>query len=510
VIKAPFQVWFFAFLLAVGTLHSQDAVAPEQQPKTDAVPETREPDEPKTEVVTHDTLDDWQQNQRRQRTTRKTLVRRHSRDIVQVRGDVVVKEGEVVGDIVVVAGTLKMDGEVEGSIVSVASETEINGRVSRNVVIVPGPVKFGPKTDIREDAIVVGEGKADPEAKFGRGLHPVPVPELVGVIGGAKDFVFQGLLMMRPLPPHVRWVWFAHGGMLLALLGLMLLFPKPVRYGAAAIADRPVMSMFSGFLTVILFLPVLVLISVTIVGLPVGILGIVLAAFFGKAALMTFLGQQIGRNLNLSFLQSPVVAFVVGALVLMGLYMVPVVGLFVWGVATLLGIGAIMVATASALNNRPSVPTPVGPAPAVGAAPPIVEPVITSEVAIAASTPAVLKRVGFWKRTLASILDLLLLLFPMILSGGFAPLVAIGYFVLMWTWRGTTIGMICLGLKIVRIDGSPIDFAVALVRSLAACFSFVVLFLGFFWAGWDREKQSWHDKIAGTIVVQVPKGVSLL
>ena len=50
----------------------------------------------------------------------------------------------------------------------------------------------------------------------------------------------------------------------------------------------------------------------------------------------------------------------------------------------------------------------------------------------------------------------------------------------------------------------------SVVRSLASCFSFIVFFLGFFWAGWDKEKQSWHDKIAGTIVVQVPKGVSLL
>jgi uncharacterized RDD family membrane protein YckC len=80
----------------------------------------------------------------------------------------------------------------------------------------------------------------------------------------------------------------------------------------------------------------------------------------------------------------------------------------------------------------------------------------------------------------------------------------------MWTWKGTSVGKICLGLKIVRTDGTPIDFAVALVRSLAACFSFIVFFLGFFWAGWDRDKQSWHDKIAGTVVVQVPKGVSLL
>ena len=54
------------------------------------------------------------------------------------------------------------------------------------------------------------------------------------------------------------------------------------------------------------------------------------------------------------------------------------------------------------------------------------------------------------------------------------------------------------------------DFPVALVRSLSSFFSAFVLFLGFLWVAWDREKQSWHDKIAGTVVVQMPKGFALL
>jgi len=61
-----------------------------------------------------------------------------------------------------------------------------------------------------------------------------------------------------------------------------------------------------------------------------------------------------------------------------------------------------------------------------------------------------------------------------------------------------------------KILSTPIDFPVALVRCLAAFFSAIVALLGFFWAGWDKEKQSWHDKIAGTIKVRVPRGISLV
>jgi len=30
------------------------------------------------------------------------------------------------------------------------------------------------------------------------------------------------------------------------------------------------------------------------------------------------------------------------------------------------------------------------------------------------------------------------------------------------------------------------------------------LYLGFLWAVFDRRKQGWHDKIAGTVVIQEP------
>jgi uncharacterized RDD family membrane protein YckC len=513
------KILFAALLLCALGPRAQDADTPKQEQAaekpaaTDAPLEDRATpvgEEPKVEKTIRAEMDemDWD---RPRRNTRKRP-REHHEAIVQIRGDVTVKQGETVGDIVVIAGKLTMDGEVRGSVVSIASETSINGTIRDGLVVVPGPVKIGPKADVGRDTLVVGSYTRDPEAKLEH-FHPVEVPEMVPVIGGVKDFLFQGLLMMRPLPPSVHWVWWVHGGMFLALLGLTLLFPKPVRAGSLTIAERPVLSLFSGFLTVILFVPILVLLSITIVGLPVTLIGMLLATFFGKASLMTFIGQQIGRNLNLKFLESPLLAMVVGALVLMGLYTVPVVGMLVWGIATLLGIGAIMVATASALNNRPSEPTPTAyaTAPITATAVPG-NPIDPSAPLIGpiAAAPAYLHRVGFWKRTLACLLDLFLLAFPMILLGHIAPIILITYFVLMWGWRGTTIGMICLGLKIVRTDGTRIDFAVALVRSLAACFSFAVFLLGFFWAGWDREKQSWHDKIAGTIVVQVPKGVSLL
>jgi uncharacterized RDD family membrane protein YckC len=62
----------------------------------------------------------------------------------------------------------------------------------------------------------------------------------------------------------------------------------------------------------------------------------------------------------------------------------------------------------------------------------------------------------------------------------------------------------------VRLDGRPVDWGTSIVRALSCFLSLVVLGLGFIWIAVDRDRQAWHDKIAGTVVVRPPKGVSLI
>jgi uncharacterized RDD family membrane protein YckC len=80
----------------------------------------------------------------------------------------------------------------------------------------------------------------------------------------------------------------------------------------------------------------------------------------------------------------------------------------------------------------------------------------------------------------------------------------------MWKLKGSTIGGIICGLHVVRLDGRPIDWPTAIVRALGCFLSAAIMFLGFIWVAFDSEKQSWHDKIAGTVVVRSPKGTALV
>jgi uncharacterized RDD family membrane protein YckC len=79
------------------------------------------------------------------------------------------------------------------------------------------------------------------------------------------------------------------------------------------------------------------------------------------------------------------------------------------------------------------------------------------------------------------------------------------YHIAFWTWKGTTVGGIICNLRVIRIDGAPLQFGDALVRGLSSIFSLAVVGLGAFWILRDPERQSWHDRIAGTYVVKVPR-----
>jgi uncharacterized RDD family membrane protein YckC len=88
-------------------------------------------------------------------------------------------------------------------------------------------------------------------------------------------------------------------------------------------------------------------------------------------------------------------------------------------------------------------------------------------------------------------------------ANAFGALIGLIYFVGFWGWRGQTPGMIPFNMQIVMAsDGSKPDWVRMLLRYVGLLISIAILFLGVIWAGFDRRKQGWHDKMAGTVVVR--------
>lgn len=132
---------------------------------------------------------------------------------------------------------------------------------------------------------------------------------------------------------------------------------------------------------------------------------------------------------------------------------------------------------------------------------------------------------GFWKRVAATIIDGFILsiavglcgeLFGVILSdlaggGELATMLTTSLCTLIlnalyfaWfhsTFNYATPGKMAIGIKVVRSHGEPISFLRALARFFATILSTLTFFIGYLMAAFTARKQSLHDVICDTVVV---------
>ena len=120
-------------------------------------------------------------------------------------------------------------------------------------------------------------------------------------------------------------------------------------------------------------------------------------------------------------------------------------------------------------------------------------------------------RSGFWRRFGATFVDGLILgvlsfvFIALLKAGGYAVgfLVAISYYSYFEGGpRGQTPGKRLLGIRVVDFGtGGPIGYGRAAIRYVTSIVSAIVIYIGYLWMLWDREKQCWHDKTANSVVV---------
>jgi uncharacterized RDD family membrane protein YckC len=81
----------------------------------------------------------------------------------------------------------------------------------------------------------------------------------------------------------------------------------------------------------------------------------------------------------------------------------------------------------------------------------------------------------------------------------------VAYYAYFHGKSGQTLGKRVVGIAVVdRQTGAPIGIGRAVGRYFATILSGVVCGLGFLWAAWDSEKQTWHDKLVRSVVVRRP------
>jgi uncharacterized RDD family membrane protein YckC len=487
------------------------------------------------------------------------------KDIVNLGGDSDLPQGERAGSVVAIFGSssvagetgetvsilgdVRVTGSVNDSAVAVFGDVYVDGAVDGDVVSVMGNVELGPHAVIGRDVVAVGGAvHRDPAATVHGNVQSVG-----GAIGGFSwlhPWIRHCLLYGRPLAfaEGLGWAWDWALVFLGLYIALALLFRGGVTRCVESFEIRPGMAVVAALLTVLLLPVILMLLFITLIGIaaiPFVAFILLCAGLFGKTIMLAWIGRRCLKHGHGARLTHPATAVLIGGLIVMALYVVPAVGFLTYLVLGLLGLGAVVYALignvrtwreardavdvspggSAATTSAPAGSPPAGSAPgaaaataagaasATGAASDTGAASATDAAPAAALVTAALPRAGFWIRMVALLLDALLVGVLMHLLHHMFDLELVMlavYGAIMWKLRGSTIGGIVFDLQVVRLDGRPIDWQTAIVRALGCFLSLTVAGLGFFWIAFDRGRQAWHDKIAGTAVVRVAKGVPLI
>lgn len=461
------------------------------------------------------------------------------RPVFRVGQDYILRAGAEVGDAVVVFGDATIEGRVDRDVVVVLGKAQIASTavIEGNLVVVGGSVNIANGAQIGRDLVVVA-GSFDAPPGFTPGGQHVVIGATVfgGRLEALVPWITRGLLWGRLIVPDLPWVWRIVGLVFLVYLVLNLIFHEPVRACTETLAERPLTAFAVGLLVLLLTGPVCVLLAISVVGLAV--VPFVLAALFigaivGKIGVARRIGTGVmPQESQESRLQS-VRSFVIGFALICLAYMIPVLGFVAWTLVGVSGLGAASLSFIAAYRREnpvlpprtpPSVPPPPpsppplqqqyadAPSPSAEASEIAFTPPVTSAAHRVAVDLASFPHAAFLDRLAAFVLDVILIVITSQVldltrydndSATFVLLLA--YHIGFWTWKGTTVGGIICQLRVVRVDGAPLGFADALVRGLSSIFSLAVLGLGGLWILRDPERQAWHDRIAGTYVVKVPR-----
>jgi uncharacterized RDD family membrane protein YckC len=471
--------------------------------------------------------------------------------------------GQVDESVVSVLGDTRVTGPVGESAVAVLGSTYVDSRVGQEVVAVFGNVELGPHADVGDVVAVGGEFKRDPAAIVRGNVQNIALFGHMGGFDWLRSWVHHCLMYGRPLAfaPGLGWAWTIALSFLALYLLIALLFPRGVNQCVRTMETQPGRTVVASLLALLAKPIVFVLLVAIVIGtilIPFLALALFFAGLFGKAVALAWLGRRALPAGEADTEPRPVLAVLVGGAIVLVLYVIPVIGFISYKALDVLGFGIVVytlllgvrAARAASSSSRPLPPagTPPAGAPVAGAPPPsppadsappsaagqseaftAAEPASTqsadapgaaaaaaaaaASASAAAPAPISLElenRAGFWIRSAALLLDLILVaivLTTIHVSHHTFLLIVASYGAVMWKLKGTTIGGVICGLRVVRLDGRAIDWPTAVARALGCFLSAAVAGLGFIWVVFDAERQSWHDKIAGTVVVHAPRAL---
>jgi uncharacterized RDD family membrane protein YckC len=471
---------------------------------------------------------------------------RTRRAAVRIGQDYRLRPGDEVRQAVIIAGNGTIEGRVDRDVVVVFGTARIASTavIEENLIVIGGSTVIEPGAVVNRDLVVVGGAFDAPPEFMPGGEHVVIGTMMGGQLESLGTWFSRGLLWGRLVVPSLPWIWGVVAVFFVVYLALNIIFERPVRACANTLATRPLTTFGVGLLVLLLVGPISLLLAVSVIGLAVVpfVLCALLAGWvIGKVGVMRWIGMSVLPEDEPDNRVQSVRSFAIGFVLITVVYMIPVLALVMWAIVGVLGLGSAALSFISAYrreNPKPIAPEPAVPPPAPAFVPPppvpatyqysevsspATEPAAAFEgapPAVAAAAPAIplaasrtvlaaMPKALFRDRLAAFVLDIILMvivvnIFDLDVPESFFVGLLV-YHIAFWTWKQTTVGGIICQLRLTRVDGTSLSFADALVRGLASIFSLAVAGIGALWILKDPDNQAWHDKIAGTYVVKVPR-----
>jgi len=262
-----------------------------------------------------------------------------------IMGDAVVGGGQITlssklvgGDVAMAGGTVRIDSEVKGNVKIAGGKIYINAPIGGNADIKADIVTLGPNADIKGDLTyeatkpltVEGAGKVQGKTTF---------TELRGP-NGSKKAVATGMLGFFTLALLAKFLM-----ILAAALIFGLVFRKYSMELVETATTSPLKELGRGIVAFIVLPVISIVLLITIIGIPLGILGLLsFAMLFIFASIITpiFLGSLIYKWVSKSDYVVNWKTILLGTVVYLLLGLIPFVGWIAMCVAVAITIGAAL------------------------------------------------------------------------------------------------------------------------------------------------------------------------
>ncbi len=278
-------------------------------------------------------------------------------DSVIAVGGTVNINAPVKGDVIAAAGQVFVNADVGGKVVAAGGNIQIGGDVGTNLLAAGGTVNILPGKTVNRDALVAADNVVN--AGHVNGTLTVNAAKFnnTGLAGKVDYNRIEDKSAKKDAERYETGFGILS---LLSLIGYFILGLLLVRYlpGVFRIVDEQVRSStllktLLGFVMIIASFIALLLVAVTVVGLPIAMISmlvifsaLLLSGTFVSYSLGRWIGERTGR------LRGDMAYFALGFVLLNLLYLLPLVGGLASLIATSLGFAALLYAARGMASSR--------------------------------------------------------------------------------------------------------------------------------------------------------------